>query len=189
MDRDMFSGDLVRLTAEEPEEHGKAISGWDCDSEWWRLLEAEPSNVFSPKKITEWIKKGQEKNPPPGYFFAIRTLQDNSLIGFIGLEGDLFPHGESFVAIGLGERRFWGKGYGSDAMRVILRFAFLELNLRRVALDVFGYNPRAIRSYDKAGFVYEGRVREYLWREGRRWDLIFMGILRDEWLTQNTMSS
>jgi RimJ/RimL family protein N-acetyltransferase len=187
MECDILRGNLVRLTAEEPEEQGRAISGWDCDTEWWRLLATEPSNVFSPKKVTGWIEKGQEKEPPSGYFFAIRTLDENSLLGFIGLEGDLFPHGESFVGIGLGERQFWGKGYGTDAMRVILRYAFLELNLRRVALDVFEYNPRAIRSYEKAGFVYEGRVRDYLWREGRRWDLIFMGILREEWTTQNNM--
>jgi RimJ/RimL family protein N-acetyltransferase len=67
-------------------------------------------------------------------------------------------------------------------MIVILRYAFQELNLRRVALDTFEYNPRAIRSYEKAGFVHEGRARGYLYREGQRWDLIFMGILREEWL-------
>jgi RimJ/RimL family protein N-acetyltransferase len=58
----------------------------------------------------------------------------------------------------------------------------MEQNLRRVSLDTFEYNPRAIRSYEKAGFVYEGRARQYLLREGKRWDLIFMGILRQEWL-------
>ncbi len=62
-----------------------------------------------------------------------------------------------------------------------LRFAFTELNLRRVTLDVFEYNPRAMRSYEKAGFVVEGRMRGMLKREGKRWDLVFMGILRDEW--------
>jgi RimJ/RimL family protein N-acetyltransferase len=71
-------------------------------------------------------------------------------------------------------------------MKVILRYAFRELNLRRVALDTFEYNPRAIRSYEKIGFVHEGRAREYLWRDGRRWDLIFMGILREEWLATDS---
>jgi RimJ/RimL family protein N-acetyltransferase len=181
MENNMLCGALVRLAAEDPDEQAKAISGWDEDSEWWRLLATEPSNLFSPKKIKEWIEKGQEKEPPSDYFFAIRTLEGNHLIGFIGLEGEMFPHGESFVGIGIGEREFWSKGYGSDAMRVILRFAFQELNLRRVALVTFEYNPRAIRSYEKAGFVFEGRVREYLLREGRRWDLIFMGVLREQW--------
>ena len=61
---------------------------------------------------------------------------------------------------------------------------FNELNLHRVSLDVFEYNPRAIRSYEKVGFVFEGRTRKFLNREGQRWDMIFMGILRSEWEAQ-----
>ncbi len=56
-----------------------------------------------------------------------------------------------------------------------------ELNLHRVTLDAFEYNPRALRSYQKAGFVEEGRLRGALHRDGRRRDMIFMGILRQEW--------
>ena len=66
-------------------------------------------------------------------------------------------------------------------MRVLLRFAFAELNLERITLITFGYNERAQRSYLKAGFTVEGRQRESLRRGRRRFDMIFMGILRDEW--------
>ena len=69
-------------------------------------------------------------------------------------------------------------------MRVILRYAFEELNLYRVSLNVFGYNPRAIHTYEKIGFQHEGFQREVLDRDGQRWDLIYMGILRAEWLEQ-----
>jgi len=185
MDTNILHSKLVRLTAEEPQELAEAISRWDQDSEYRRLLDAEPSNLFSVKKLKEWIEKDQEKTPPSFYGFAIRTLEGDHLVGFTGLDGNTFPHSEAFVGIGLGEREFWGKGFGTDAMNVILRFAFQELNLRRVSLDTFEYNPRAIRSYEKAGFVHEGRAREFLWREGRRWDLIFMGILREEWLARS----
>jgi RimJ/RimL family protein N-acetyltransferase len=186
MDANLLCGRLVRLTAQEPQEEAEAIAGWNADTAWWRLLASEPCNLFSGKKIAEWIQKSQEKDPPSSYSFCIRTLDDNRLIGFIGLDGDIFPHGEAFVGIGIGEREFWCKGYGTDAINVILRFGFEELNLRRVALDTFEYNPRAIRSYEKAGFVHEGRVRGYLYREGQRWDLIFMGLLRQEWLARET---
>ena len=67
-------------------------------------------------------------------------------------------------------------------MRIILRYAFSELNLQRVTLDVFEYNQRGIRSYEKAEFIIEGRARGLILREGRRWDVIYMGILRDDWL-------
>ncbi len=66
-------------------------------------------------------------------------------------------------------------------MRALLRFAFTEVNLHRVSLAVFGYNPRALRSYEKVGFTVEGRVRQYLHRDGQWWDMVFMGILKDEW--------
>jgi RimJ/RimL family protein N-acetyltransferase len=93
-------------------------------------------------------------------------------------------HGDSFVGISIGEREFWDKGYGTDAMRVLLRYAFSELNLHRVSLTVFEYNPRAIRSYETAGYKVEGRERKFLKRGGKRWDMLYMGILRQEWQAQ-----
>ncbi len=70
-------------------------------------------------------------------------------------------------------------------MRVMLRYAFTELNLHRVSLFLFDYNPRALRSYEKAGFVTEGRLRQPIRRGGRLWDEIVMGALRDDWLRAN----
>ena len=177
----LLEGNLVRLTVEEPAVSAVAFARWSHDSEYLRLLDSSPTNLFSVKQLIDWIQKDQEKEPPAFYTFQIRNLEDDCLVGFIGLDGTAFPHGDMFVGIGLGEREFWGRGYGTDAMKVILRFAFHEMNLRRISLNTFEYNPRAIRSYEKAGFVHEGRVRKYLWREGQRWDLIYMGILREEW--------
>ena len=178
---DLLKGKLVRLTAEEPKTMAEAFTRWSRDTEFSRLLDSNTGAPESVKKITEWIEKDLEKDPPSEYSFMIRSLEDERLVGMIGLSGSIIPHGEAFVGIGIGERALWGKGSGTDAMRVILRYGFTELNLRRVSLDVFEYNPRAIRSYEKAGFVHEGRVRQYLHRSSRRWDLVFMGILREEW--------
>ena len=186
MDSNLLHGSLVRIVAEEPKDLAEACAGWNQDSEYLRLLDAQPANQVSAKKISEWIQKDQEKDPPHIFLFGIRTLEEDHLVGFIDLEGSMFPHGDAFVGIGVGEREFWGKGYGTDAMKVILRYAFQELNLRRVSLDTFEYNPRAIRSYEKAGFVHEGRARDFLYREGQRWDMLFMGILREEWLAKDT---
>jgi RimJ/RimL family protein N-acetyltransferase len=66
-------------------------------------------------------------------------------------------------------------------MRVALRYAFNELNLNRVNLNVFEYNERAHKSYLKCGFVDEGRTRKSMQRNGQRWDMLFMGILKEEW--------
>ena len=89
------------------------------------------------------------------------------------------------MGIGIGDPAYRGNGYGTDAMRVMLRYAFRELNLYRVQLNVFSCNERAIKSYLKAGFIVEGRQRGMLLRDGRRWDFIYMSVLRDEWKERN----
>jgi RimJ/RimL family protein N-acetyltransferase len=180
--KDIFRGELVRLAAMNPEELAPLLNRWDRDSLRIRLLDSDPSIIFSAKARKEWIEKQIEKET---YFgFSIRTLADDRVVGEIGLGGLRWNCGDTFVGIGLGDRADWNKGYGTDAMRAILRYAFLELNLHRVTLGVFEYNPRAMRAYEKAGFRVEGRIRGELNRDGRRWDSILMGVLRSEWMEQ-----
>ncbi|MCZ7572072.1 MAG: GNAT family N-acetyltransferase [Ardenticatenaceae bacterium] len=79
----------------------------------------------------------------------------------------------------------WGKGYGHEALELALGFAFRELNLYRVQLTVFGYNERAIALYKTAGFQREGVYREFMQRDGQRYDLHLFGLLRREWEALN----
>ncbi|RPI31725.1 MAG: N-acetyltransferase [Chloroflexota bacterium] len=181
MNGHLFLGEQVRLSSDDPLKKAEAFSRWRRDSEFSRLLDSGPASVWSVSKIKEWNEKYEDKDPYSEYFFTIHTIEDDRMIGFIGLDGIRWNHGDCWVGIGLGERDYWGKGYGTDAMRIILRYAFSELNLHRVSLNVFGYNPRAIHSYEKAGFKHEGSIRQFLFREGRRWDLVHMGILKEEW--------
>jgi RimJ/RimL family protein N-acetyltransferase len=182
LNADLLRGELVRLTAENPEVMARNFSRWNQDTGWVRFLDSDPSRLLSEKKWKEWLEKDLEKKTIDELFFAIRVQQSDAVIGFIGLFDLYLQHGDTLVAIALGEREYWGKGYGTDAMRIMLRYAFRELNLRRVGLIVFEYNPRAIRSYEKVGFILEGHVRGALLRDGKRWDYQYMGILRDEWL-------
>ena len=85
------------------------------------------------------------------------------------------------MSIGLGDSANWGKGYGNEATRLALGFAFNELNLHRVQLTVFDYNSRAIHLYEKLGFQQEGIYREFLQRDGRRFDMYLYGLLGHEW--------
>lgn len=179
MKRPLLQGELVRLTAIDPQKDPDFEARWSLDSEYSRLSDSSPAVPHLARRLREAIEKRDFDNT--NYLFSIHTLDEDRIIGSIGLDGIEWSHGNTFVGIGIGDRQDWGKGYGTDAMREILRFAFEELNLYRVSLDVFEYNPRAIRSYEKAGFLYEGRLRGYLHRYGRRWDLIYMGILKEEW--------
>jgi RimJ/RimL family protein N-acetyltransferase len=178
---DLLSGKLVRLEAMQAEVFAEHALRWGRDSEYRRLLDSQPPRLWSQKGTQEWMKKSMEKGLPDYLGFLIRTLEDERAVGDIGLDGIRWEHGDAYVGIGLGDRADWGKGFGTDAMRILARFAFNELNLHRLTLDVFEYNPRAIRSYEKVGFVREGAHREALLREGRYWDLIYMGLLREDW--------
>ena len=91
-------------------------------------------------------------------------------------------NGQILIVIGSAEDRC--KGYGTQAMKLLLRFAFAELNLFRVSADVPEYNEGAMALLKKFGFVEEVRRRQALERDGRRWDLLVFGLLRDEWQSQ-----
>jgi RimJ/RimL family protein N-acetyltransferase len=182
---DLLRGKLVCLSAVSPEELSKLFINWAHSSEYWRLIANGPSFPLSQDGLRKFIEKDLMKDDLRNHFFIIHSLEDDRIIGEVGLEGISFSRGDSYVGIGIGERDYWGRGYGTDAMNVILRYAFTELNLQRVSLTVFEYNPRAIRSYEKCGFKAEGCSREAFQREGRRWDILHMGILRDEWEALN----
>ncbi len=180
MNDEMYRGELVRLAAVDTEKFSASYTRWAQDSEFWRLLNSNASMLYPQKQMREFF----EKIIPEHYFFGIHTLAEDALIGFVELGGPEWVSGNTWLGIGVGERECWSKGYGTDAMKVAVRFAFRELNLHRVSLDVFEYNPRAIRCYEKAGFRHEGRARGVLNRDGRRWDLIYMSILRSDWEAQ-----
>ena len=181
MSTGLFQGKLIRLSSEDPQVMAEAFARWNQNSEYFRLLDSDPARLWSAKKIKEWFEKDLDSALPNNLLFSIRSLSDDSLIGFIAFDGINWTDRDTFVAIGIGEPAFWSKGYGSDAMCLMLRYGFTELNLHRISLTVFEQNPRGIRSYEKCGFKHEGRIRDFLLRDGRRSDMLHMGILHREW--------
>jgi RimJ/RimL family protein N-acetyltransferase len=126
-------------------------------------------------------------------FFHARLLSPESLAYVIVLRdgerlvglttfSNLDPDNDSVLFhITIGERDAWGRGYGTEAAELMLWLAFERIGLHRVALSVFSFNERAVRAYQKAGFRIEGRSREAIVRDGRRWDEVQMAILVHEW--------
>lgn len=172
-----LSGRLVTLTAVDPATDAEIIAHWSRDSQFWRLAHTLPAYPEAAQRV----KRELEDRPIDLHGFAIRTLMDDQLIGLTGLYTIIWPQREAFMGIQIGERDYWGKGYGTDALRVLLCFGFGELNLQRVSLSFLEGNDRAQRSYEKCGFRYEGRERQAWAYDGRRWDEIYMGLLREEW--------
>ena len=119
---------------------------------------------------------------PDAFAYAIHERGTDRLIGlatFSNLDPD---NGSALFHITIGERDAWGQGMGTEATSLMVGHAFEVLGLHRVGLSVFAFNLRAIRAYERVGFRPEGRLREAIWRDGRFWDEIQMGLLADEWL-------
>lgn len=173
----LFEGELVRLT-QISREHLPAYKRWFRDYEVQRLLGPLPVPMTDESEDA-WYE--QASTSTDTYTFSIRTLADDVLIGNCGLFNLDRKNRSAEFGIVIGEKDYWGRGYGTDAIRPLLRFAFDELNLHRVELRVYDFNERGVRAYEKLGFTHEGRRRDALWREGAYHDVIVMSLLEDEW--------
>ena len=172
-----FSGSRVELIPVDIEKDMEVFERWNRDSDYLRLLDDFPATQYSASMVKEWI----EKDEGDGLLMMIRELETQKTIGFIELGGHDWLAHNAWVGIGIGEPDYRGKGYGTEAMNLILKFAFHAQNLHRVNLGVFGFNTRAVKSYEKCGFKYEGTEREYIFKEDQRWDMLMMGVLRSDW--------
>lgn len=156
--------------------------------EWYGMrqdveLELVGSGYWAPRGREPWLERFRadlQASPEYRVLFAIEA--DQHLIGGIGFREIDRRSGtaELFVHIGLPE--YLGLGFGRDAIRVALDWAFRFHNLRRIWLTARATNERAIRAYRSCGFVEEGRLRGHEYVAGEYVDVIYMGLLRDEWI-------
>jgi len=177
----LLRGEKVHLTAISKDDL-PIYQKWFSNPEFLRLLNSDPAMPKTLDSITEWYEEASKSKDK--YVFGIRTLDDNRLLGNCSIFSISQNSRNAEVGIYIGEPSEWGKGFGSDAMNVLLRFAFMDVNLHRLELNVFSYNARAIKSYEKIGFVREAVLREILYRDGTYHDIHIMGILRREWLAK-----
>src|SRR5688500_30086 len=133
-----------------------------------------PQTEESERAWYEWLKENNN------YSFAICLIEEERPIGNLILKTPDWRSRFCEVGIAIGDKDYWGEGYGTEAMQIALRYAFLELNLNRVELGVSAFNSRAIRSYEKCGFKTEAVQREALYRDGKYHDIVAMAILREE---------
>ena len=181
MNTQLFEGELVRLAPPDPERDAAIESKWTHDAEYLRLLSADPVRPLSPTLIKKKYEEAEKEKAANRFHFAIRARADDRLVGFVKIEYIEWTHGTGFVRLGIGDPSDRGHGYGTEALRLILRFAFAELNLYRLTAVTFDYNARAMHFLEQAGFTVEVRRRQAIHRDGRRCDVVMMGLLRDEW--------
>ncbi len=175
MFKPLFTGRLLRLAAAQPADQ-EAFAAWSQDEDYMRLLDDDPVRPLAPSAFGYF---GESKSGD--YYFHLRTLADDQLIGFVVLFNFKWSSQAAQLAIGIGRAEYRGKGYGHDALKLILNYAFSELNLNRVGLTVLSYNISAIKAYERVGFVREGALRQAVRRGGAYHDMLQYGILRAEW--------
>ena len=126
------------------------------------------------------------KRDPNEKTFSIEVHKGKGwlLIGSCSVFGIDYVNSYGELGILIGDKSQWNKGYGSETMTLLLRHCFETLNLNRTYLRVHEDNVRGVRSYEKAGFVLEGRFREAVYKKGKYQDTLFMSVLRSEWMSR-----
>jgi RimJ/RimL family protein N-acetyltransferase len=180
-------GEQVRLRGVRDDDL-PTLARWEMDP--GRLITlsnwvAPPSEAAAKERIAK-----RSANEKDDLGFAIETLDDPPvLVGRIWLSAaGARPKdrcGTAGIALG---REYIGRGYGTDAMRVIVGYGFREMGLHRIQLGVAAFNPAGIRAYQKAGFVEEGRYRESVLHDERWYDAVLMSILDHEWAARRSPS-
>jgi RimJ/RimL family protein N-acetyltransferase len=182
----LYEGPDIRFGPIDHEKDPEIESKWTHDSEFMRMMDTAPARPMSAaiiKKQYEKLEKQIEESRNL-YHFMIRAKADDRLIGTAAVQRIEWANGNAFLRLGIGAAEDRGKGYGTQALRMLLRFAFAELNLFRVSAMVPEYNETAIALLEKFGLMQEVCRRKALERDGRRWDLYVFGLLKDEWQSQ-----
>jgi len=176
-------GERVRLRGVR-EDDLPVLARWETDPGRMATLSswvAPPSEAAARERIVK-----RTANEKDYHGFAIETLDDPPvLVGDMALWGARPKDRCATLGIALG-REYRGRGYGTDAMRVIVGYGFREMGLHRIQLSVAAFNPAGIRAYQKAGFVEEGRQRESVLHDGRWYDEVLMSILDHEWAARRS---
>ncbi len=136
---------------------------------------------FSIHDEEDWFDQTRKKSPEERPLtIDILTEAGWEPIGNCGLFDIDWRIRSAEFGIMIGAKQHWDKGYGTEALRVLLQHGFDTLNLNRISLQVYETNLRAIRSYEKAGFVHEGKLRQGHYQDGKYVDVFLMSMLRSD---------
>lgn len=180
----MIYGERIRFRAVEKEDLPTFVR-WLNDPEvqqgitiFHPFSQAQEENWFENmlKRPVEEQVLGIEVNEPSGE----EGMKNWKLIGSLGFMDISWRIRSAEFGIMIGEKNYWGKGYGTEAVRLLTKYGFNTLNLNRISLRVFEDNHRAIRAYEKAGFTLEGRMRQAEFHHGKYLDVLIMSVLRSD---------
>jgi len=178
----MYEGRLVQLRPLDHEKDPPVIARWTQDPLWRSVLAevARPLSVEAVRRLLEKVEKQMEETKNL-FHFTLRARDDNRLVGLARIFRIDFHNGTGALNLGIGDASDRRHGYGSDALNLLLHFAFDELNLHRLSVWPSADNLPFIQMVEKAGFEEEARRREAVFHDGSYWDEVLLGLLRTKW--------
>ncbi|MGH4139514.1 GNAT family N-acetyltransferase [Clostridium sp.] len=176
--KNLLVGEQIKLTSIN-EKDILELQKWHNDVAFMRYYDIVSAIPKSIEDVQELISEVRKSNT--AYIFAVKNFKQDELIGVTGFEDISWNNGTAIIYIGIGVEKHRGKGYGKEALKLTMEFGFEELNFHKIQLTVLQYNEPAIKLYEKLGFKREGVYREFIHRDGIRYDMYLYGILRSEW--------
>ncbi|GBU28227.1 acetyltransferase [Treponema sp. R8-4-B8] len=156
-------------------------------TEWLNDIEVTKYLIVYPNIISIENEKGFLEKLSKEHTYSIIDNGTNELIGNCGYGSIDNINQTAEVGIFIGNKKYWNKGYGTEALSLLLDYGFKALNLHNIYLRVYSFNERAIKSYEKVGFKIIGKIREALLRNNERHDIILMDILYNEYYNKNNI--
>jgi len=178
----LYEGCLVRLAPLDLDTDPAVVAPWTNDPLMRSVLAevARPFSVTAVRSLLEKVEKQMEEMKNL-FHFTIRTMSEGRLVGLARIFWIDFHNGSGVLNLGIGDIANRRRGYGSEALNLILRFTFADLNLHRLSTWPDEHNLPFIHLVEKAGFQVEARRREAAFHDGRYWDVVHYGLLRPEW--------
>jgi len=175
----MYFGKKVKLRAIKKEDLTLACAYLN-DEYIRKLMNPGVSYPITYEEELKWFEDNSKENNGRCNF-AIEDLETGTYIGGCGVNDVNWLTRVARIGIFIGDKNFLGLGYGTDALEVLIKFIFEEMNINKIKLEVFSFNERAIKCYKKCGFTVEGVLKSEIFKEGKYFDDIVMAIMRDEW--------
>ena len=179
MEKVIFYGKRIRLRAIEKEDLPRFVL-WFNDPQVRKHLQMylPLSMALEERWFEDTLKRDQEEHP---LVIEVREGEEWRPVGNLGFINIDKRDRSAEIGIAIGEKDLWDKGYGREALQLLLTHGFDNLNFNRIFLRVYEVNKRGIRCYEKAGFKHEGKMRQARFFEGHYIDVLLMSVLRDEW--------
>lgn len=175
--KDIISGKNLYLNKIQKEDI-EFLYPWFADSNFLKYYDYVKPNPLSKEEVDEIFLEYEKKKSE---IFVIKNLSNDKIIGIAGIDDIIKDNEVGTLFIGFGEKKERGKGYGKETIKLLLNYGFNELNLYRIQLNVLEFNTHAIHLYERFGFKKEGAFREFVLRDGNRYDLLLYGLLKNEW--------